>query len=385
MFFITGGAALLLAIHRLAPCGFTDALAAQLVHTEWDGFTWYDMIFPLFLYIAGVSFPFSFAKSRSLGLGRGAILRKAGIRVLALIALGFVFNGIFKLDFANFRWYSVLGRIGLAWGLAALVYCFCGFRGRLGVIAGILVTYALLTALLLAPDAPPGATPLSKEGNIVGYIDRMIFGTAHLYRGEVFDPQGLLSALPAVATALLGMAAGDWLSRSCRLGATPDIRYRHARGPLKKLRQEFSDAATHGPARETSSGVLCLAIAGGLLIGAGLLLDLVIPINKPLWSSSYVLFAGGISTLLLALFHWIIDVKGWKAWSLYFRVIGMNSITIYMLQKIVDLKKATRFFFGGLSDLLPEHWGGLVMAIGYLMVCYLILWFLWKRKIFLKV
>ena len=377
MFFITGGAALLLALHRLAPCGFTDALAAQLVHTEWDGFTWYDMIFPLFLYIAGVSFPFSFAKSRSLGLGRGAILRKAGIRALSLIALGFVFNGIFKLEFANFRWYSVLGRIGLAWGLAALVYCFCGFRGRLGVIAGILVTYALLTSLLLAPDAPPGASPLSKEGNIVGYIDRMIFGTAHLYKGEVFDPQGLLSALPAVATALLGMAAGDWLSRSDASANSGQ------RG--KALTKFFERASRVAVADVRAISALAMTVAGVTLVVVGLLLGLVIPINKPLWSSSYVLFAGGISTLLLALFHWIIDVKGWKAWSLYFRVIGMNSITIYMLQKIVDLKKVTRFFFGGISGLLPEHWGGLVMAIGYLLVCYLILWFLWKRKIFLKV
>ena len=135
---------------------------------------------------------------------------------------------------------------------------------------------------------------------------------------------------------------------------------------------------------EANSGEI-LGIAGIAGISLGLLLGLIVPINKPLWSSSYVLFAGGISAMLFALFYWIIDVLGYRKWAFYFKVIGLNSITIYMLQKIVDLKKVTRFFFGGLAGLVPDVWGGFILAVGYLSVCFVILYFLYRKKIFLKV
>ena len=349
MFFITGGAALLLALDGVAHCGATQALASQMVHTPWDGFTFYDMIFPLFLFIAGISFPFSLTASLSKGLSQKRINLKILRRTLTLIALGWVFNGIFKLDFAHFRLYSVLGRIGLAWGCAAILYCYCSQKSRGWICLSILAFYALLTAFVHAPDFP-GVSPLSKDGNIVGYIDRVLF-PGRLLDGN-FDPLGFVSTLPAIVTALLGMFAGDI------------VKNEKISGEKKSLQ---------------------LVIGGFALIAAGLLLGLVIPINKPLWSSSYVLFAGGISATLFALFYYIIDVKGWSRWSFYFQVIGLNSITIYMLQKIVDLKKVTKFFFGGAASLVPEAWGSLILAVGYLCVCYAILYFLYKKNIFLKV
>ena len=349
MFFITGGAALLLAVNRVAPCGFTDALAAQMSHTAWDGFTFYDMIFPLFLFIAGISYPFSISSSRSKGFSQSKINLKTFRRVISLIALGWVFNGIFKLDFDHFRLYSVLGRIGIAWGCAALIYSYCDAQSRGWISFGILLGYALLTALVAAPDSA-GAAALSKDGNIVGYIDRTLL-PGRLLDGN-FDPLGLVSTLPAIVTALFGMFAGDVVRRD-----------------------EFSG--------QKKSLILCIAGIAG--ISLGLLLGLIVPINKPLWSSSYVLFAGGISAMLFALFYWIIDVLGYRKWAFYFKVIGLNSITIYMLQKIVDLKKVTRFFFGGLAGLVPDVWGGFILAVGYLSVCFVILYFLYRKKIFLKV
>lgn len=349
MFFITGGAALLLALDRVAPCAVTDAIASQMTHTAWDGFTFYDMIFPLFLFIAGISYPFSIAGSRSKGFSQRKINLKILRRVLVLIALGWVFNEVLKLDFAHFRLYSVLGRIGLAWGCAALIYSYCDAWARGWISFGILLGYALLTALVTAPDAG-GAAALSKDGNIVGYVDRILL-PGRLLDGN-FDPLGLVSTLPAIVTALLGMFAGDIVRRT-------DIS-----GQKKSL-------------------ILCIAGTAGIVLG--LLLGRVVPINKPLWSSSYVLFAGGISALLFALFYWIIDVMGYRKWAFYFKVIGLNSITIYMLQKILDLKKVTRFFFGGLAGLVPDVWGGFIMAVGYLAVCFAILYFLYRKKIFLKV
>lgn len=349
MFFITGGAALLLAVNGVAPCGFTDALAAQMSHTPWDGFTFYDMIFPLFLFIAGISFPFSLAGSREKGIPDRSINWKILRRVIALVLLGWVFNGVFKLDFAHFRLYSVLGRIGVAWGCAAIIYKYCLARCRLWICAVILVGYALLTGLVAAPDAA-GALPLSKEGNIVGWVDRMLL-PGRLLDGT-FDPLGLVSTLPAIVTALLGMFAGDIVRKD-------------------------------GIPQGRKATWLCMT--GVALTLAGVLSGMVIPINKPLWSSSYVLFAGGLSFLLFALFFFLIEVMGWEKWAFYFKVIGLNSITIYMMQKIVDLKKVTKFFFGGAADLVPDVWGKLVLAVGYLAVCYAILYLLYRKKIFFKV
>lgn len=350
MFFITGGAGLIHALHKACPNAFSAVLDAHMTHMAWDGFAFYDMIFPLFLFIAGVSFPFSLAASRRRGFSERRIVGNILRRCAMLVLLGLVFNGLFRLDFETMRYASVLSRIGIAWAIAALVYRSTSARTRLCTILGILVGYGILLATVAAPDAPAGASPLSMEGNIVGFVDR------HWLPGQLldgrFDPLGLLSTLPAIATALLGMFAGDAVRSS-----------------------HFSECRR----------VSILSGAGLALIFIGLLLDPVLPINKPLWSSSYVCFTGGLSMLLFAAFYWIIDVRGWRRWSFYFRIIGLNSITIYMLQKIVDLKGVARFFFGGASELVPTAWSGVVLATGYLLIVYVILRFLYKRNIFLKV
>lgn len=352
MFFIMGGSSLFIGLSMLFPCGLTEAVAGQMTHKQWDGFAFYDMIFPLFLFIAGVSFPFSYAKSVGKGIGNKSMHMKILRRGITLVLLGVVYNGLLQFDFANLRIASVLGRIGLAWMIAALLYVNVAFKARVGIAVFILLGYWALIALVPAPDVA-GAQPFSFEGNLVGYIDRILL-PGRLHEGH-FDPEGILSTIPAVVTAMLGMMAGD---------------------TVKKV----SDGGRTG-----QRAVLILICAGAALVLAGLLWNTVYPINKKLWSGSYVCFVGGFSFLLFALFYYVIDVKGWRKWTFFFRVIGLNSITIYMAQAIINFKYTAGFFGNGVLSLLPENAAAFTGAVFYIAVCWLFLYFLYRKDIFLKV
>lgn len=351
MFFIMGGSGLLIALAKLWPNPVTEWLSSQMHHVAWDGFAIMDMIFPLFLFIAGVSFPFSITKSRSKGLSDRQIHLKIFSRMLILIAFGLVYNGFFKLELASLRWPSVLARIGVAWAVAALLYMHCGFTARYRIAALALIGYWLISALIPAPDVLDAA-PFSREGNLVGYIDRLLI-PGHTYYAD-FDPEGILSTIPAIVTAMLGMFTGEIVFKA---------------GSKKQMQR---------------ATLVITLVAIGLILVA-LLWSMRCPINKKLWSSSYVCFVGGISMLLFALFYYIIDVCGHQKWSFFFRVIGLNSITIYMLQRIVDFGAISRFFSNGLVAIAPESLKGLISSIFYIGISWLILYFFYRKKIFLKV
>ena len=252
MLFIMGFASLVVAVCGLWPNAVTDSIASQMGHASWDGFTHHDTIFPLFLFIAGVSFPFSLSKQRSLGLSTGTIYAKIVRRALTLVLLGVIYNGLFRLDFENLRIASVLGRIGLAWGIAAVLYLNFGVKARIAIAAAILVGYGLLSALVAAPDVA-GAGPLTREGCLAGYVDRLLL-PGKLY-GKTFDPEGLLSTVPAVVTAMLGMFTGEFVRR-----------------------QDLSGG-------RKASWMIAAAVA---LLVAGLAFNGVVPVNKSLWSSTFV-------------------------------------------------------------------------------------------------
>lgn len=349
MLFICGLASLIIAICNLFPNGSECWLAQQMNHVDWNGLRHHDTIFPLFLFIAGISFPFSYAKQKAKGASRSQVYWKIFRRALLLVVFGFICNGLFKLKFEHFRFYSVLARIGLAWMFASILYINFKPRTRAVIAAVILVGYWLLLRFVPAPDAP-GADPFSFEGNLVGYIDRCIM-PGHLYN-DSFDPEGLLSLLPAVVTAMLGMFTGELVRKE---------------GP--------------GGNRKT---LMMLGAAAVMLI-AGLVWSKWFPINKKLWSSSFVLVVGAYSLAMFALFYWIIDVKGWDGWILPFQVVGMNSITIFMAPRIINFRYATDFFLKGVQELCSPELGKVIWYVGYLALVWLFLYFLYRKKIFLKV
>jgi predicted acyltransferase len=252
--------------------------------------------------------------------------------------------------FENTRFASVLGRIAISCFFGALIFLYCRPKAQLFWFAGVLVGYWAMMTLVPVPGF--GAGVLNPEGNLAAWVDRN-FLPGKLHR-TVYDPEGLLSNLPAIASALLGIFTGKFLQS--------------APASLKSSRKV---AAIFG------AGIVCIT--------TGYIWGLVFPINKNLWTSSYVLFAGGWSMLLFALFFYIIDVRGWKNWSSPLVWLGMNSILIYMAAHgLVNFESSSEFIFGGLIRLFPASWHDALLWTGVALIQLAGLYWLYKKKIFLK-
>ncbi len=353
MFWIMGGDAIVKAIAVISGATFWQAAAAQMEHPDWNGFHFFDLIFPLFLFIAGVATPYSIGKELEKGKTRNELLRRIVRRSLILIFIGFITanhpDGHFVLKpLSEYRFASVLGRIGLAYMLANIIYLYSKERTQMIWFAALIIGYWLLLKFTSAPGFPPG--DLSMEGNFASYIDRSVMpGTLYL---KIHDPEGLVSTIPAVSTGLLGIITGTFLKK------------RSVSGNRKSL------------------GML---ITGALFLLLARWWDLDFPINKNLWSSSFVLYAGGFSLLLLAAFYYIIDVLGYKKWAFFFKVIGMNSILIYISGLFINWEYTTRALFNWLLQLSHEPYTLLMYATCMVTAKFLLLYLLYKKKIFLRV
>lgn len=351
MFWIMGGEGIFAGLATLTGFPLFKWWAEQCQHVPWHGFHFYDMIFPLFLFIAGISFPFSYAKRTAMNDSRSSIYKHVISRGLILVLLGIIYNNGVNFDFAHLRYGSVLGRIGLAWMFAALIFINTKLNFRILWFCALLIGYWLL--LLLFPAHDLGSTDIfSREGNFTSYVDRLLM-PGRLYMGN-HDPEGLLGVMPAIGTALLGMFTGEFM---------------------------LSEYLNDKPYRK----VIYLILAAITLMVIGKIWNIVFPINKNLWTSSFVCFVGGLSLLLFSIFYLIIDVLEYKKWAFFFVVIGMNPITIYLTGRIVSFKTAEKFFFGGLTALMPETWAPMIDAIGITAVGWIFLYILYKKKIFLKI
>ena len=350
MFWIMGGEGLLYILAAL--CGFPD-FRKSFGHVPWEGLQFMDTVFPTFLFMAGASFPFSAAKSLERGMSRGQVARRALRRGVTLMLLGLVYGGFLqKLDFAHFRIPSVLGYIGFGWMVAAWIWLYVkNAKARLGVAVGILAAVALVFGFIPAPDAPATAVKFSPEWHLGCWLDRTILGPHALT--PKFDNEGFGGLFCTIVTAMLGMFAGEIVRA--------------------------------GGKAATGKKALKLLVSAAICLASGLALSLFYPIVKNLWSPSFVLVVGSYSFAMFALFYWIIDVKGWSKWCFFFQVIGMNSITIYMAQRFVGFDAASKFFLGGVAGLMPDLWGQLVLRLGYIAACWLFLYFLYRKNVFLKV
>ena len=348
MFWIIGGEGVFIALAKVMDTPLTHWWGQQMHHVKWAGFRAYDLIFPLFVFIAGVAIPFALTRKLEQGMPRKQLTLKVIKRAALLVTLGLVYNGLLDLDFATLRVASVLAQVGLAYMMAALITLF--FRtakSQLLWLVGILAGYAILQ--LFVPVPGHGAGVLTPEGCINGYIDRL-FLPGHLY-GGVFDPEGLLCIVSASALALMGSLAGSVLRNE----------------KLKDL-----------------SKVALLAGCGMAFIVLGKELSPWYPLIKAAWTTTFNLVAGGISLLLLALFYLVIDVWRFRRGSFILRVIGLNSITIYMGTRLIDFEHTSDILFGGLSS-KTGTWEPFILAVSVIVVEWLFLWFLYRKKIFLRV
>jgi predicted acyltransferase len=348
MFCIVGLDALVEGLRKASgDAGPIRAIAHQLEHVEWAGFHFEDLIFPMFLYIVGVSLVFSTGRIIERE-GRGAATAKIVRRALLLYCLGVFYYGGFATPFARIRLLGVLQRIAISYLCAALIYTYFGAKGRLAWCVGLLVGYWLLMAFVPVPGGTAG--DFAEGRNLANWVDKNYL-PLRKWDGD-HDPEGLLSTLPAIANALIGVFAG-MLLRDPR------------RGDLTK--------------------VLTLAAAGLAMVALGWLWDLQFPVIKKLWTSSFVLVACGYASLLLALFHLVIDVWGWRRWALPFVWIGMNPIAIYMLDNLVEVGAIARRFVGGDLNKLLGAYGPLAVAVVGVLITFAIARFLYERRIFLRV
>ena len=349
MFWIMGAEEIFHGLAKATGSPFWGTISNQFTHPAWNGFHFYDLIFPLFLFIAGVATPYSVGRELEKGKSREQVLWRVVKRGLILVILGIIYNnGLTIKPIEQVRFASVLGRIGLAYMFANIIYIYSNRTAQIIWFIGILIGYWMLLKFNSAPGFPAG--DLTMEGNFASYIDRSVL-PGRLYLG-IHDPEGLVSTIPAIATGLLGILTGTLLKNS----------------PISKLRKAMWMALT---------GVACILLA--------LIWNPFFPINKNLWTSSFVLNVGGISLLLLALFYYIIDILGYKSWAFFFKVIGMNSILIYMSGRFINWNYSTNAFFKWLGQLTSDPYNAVVMAICFVLVKWAFLYFLYKKKVFLRV
>ncbi|MHB1177285.1 MAG: acyltransferase family protein [Daejeonella sp.] len=351
--------------------GSWDHIYSPLKHAEWNGCTPTDLIFPFFLFIVGVSISFALGSKKGR-VKHSILITRAFKRALILFSLGLflsLFPGVFTDPLEAFkavRIPGVLQRIAVVFFISAIIFITTNPRTQLRIMIGILVVYWLLMTFVPVPGV--GYANLEKETNLGAWLDRTLLTEAHLWRSaRTWDPEGILSTLPAIATGLFGVLIGSWLRRKDRQDAV-------------KISWMFS------------IGILAVAL--------GLIWDLFFPINKSLWTSSFVLYAGGLATISLALLYWLIDVQRYTKGTKPFVVYGVNAITVFFLSGLIPrLLNLIRVEMPDGSTTSAREWmyqtfftpyfspinASLAGAVAFILIWLAILWWMYNKKVIIKV
>jgi len=330
-----------------------------LEHATWSGWTPTDLVFPFFVFIVGVSIPLAFAKRMESGGGTRDLYLKIIKRTLIIFAIGLFLNGLPYFGLAEYRIPGVLQRLAVCYFFASIIFLNTRVRTQIGIALGLLIFYWLLVKLVPAPGFAAG--DLTKEGSLPSYVDRVVFGKHVWAQAKVYDPEGLLSTIPAISTCLIGVLTGTWLR-------TEKTRYEKAAG---------------------------MFVVGAVCVAVGWAWNSFFVINKALWTSSYVLFTGGLALQFLSICYWLIDIKGYRRWAKPFEVFGLNAIALYVVADVLAMllgviKVGGEPLGGWIFTHLFASWASpinasLAMAICFVLVCLALMWILYNRKIFLKV
>jgi predicted acyltransferase len=344
--------------------GTWEHLYWPLGHAQWHGWTPTDLVFPFFLFIVGVSITLAFAKRVESGRSTRDLYLKVIKRTLIIFAIGLFLNAFPTFSFSELRIPGVLQRIAICYFFASIIFLNTKIRTQIVITIALLISYWLLLTLVPAPGFAAG--DLSKEGSLASFVDRVVFGKHVWAQAKVYDPEGLLSTIPALATTLLGILTGHWLR-------------------------------TNKPSYEKVAG---LFVAGVVCVAAGWAWNPFFPINKALWTSSYVLFTGGLALHFLGFCYWVIDIKGYRRWAKPFEIFGVNAIALYVgagimaeLLGVIGLRRADGIWVPlktWIYENLFASWASpinasLAFAISFVLVWLGLMWILYRRKIFIKV
>lgn len=350
MFWLIGGTGLALAIVKLFGGRIQEVLVPQLDHCEWVGFTFYDLIFPLFEFVMGMSVVFSLRKILA-GEGVAAAYKRLIRRFVLLFLLGIIYYGGLSNVWPDIRILGVLQRLAITYLLTGILFIHLEFKWLALVSAFILVGYWILLSFIPVPGT--GAPSLTPETNWAQYIDARFLPGKKNGPGGSWDIVGILGTIPATVSCLLGVFAANILTD-------------------KKLQDKQRSV---------------YLTAGGLaMVATGYLWGIEFPVIKKLWTSTYVLLGGGYSLMLMGIFYYLIDIKGYKKWTTVFVWIGVNPITIYMARNLIDFNgPAKRLVGGDIALLVGENWAYFLATAVSLGFSLILLRFMYNKKIFLKV
>jgi predicted acyltransferase len=349
MILIVGTDELVKALRHASDGPVVTTLVDQFTHKKWIGFSFYDLIFPLFVFMVGVSLVISLDAALARGGARGVITRLFR-RAVVLFLLGVFYSGGIAAGFEKIRWMGVLQRIAISYFFAALIYLGCRRNPKLVAGATVLILLAYWALLSFVPL--PGAESISFDPNQnwANYIDLKLL-PGRLYN-KTWDPEGLLSSVPSVASCLLGVLAG-LLLKNDRVA------------PLRKS--------------------LLLMAAGAIVVGLGFAWGLQFPVIKKIWTSSYVLVAGGYSLMLLGTFYLVIDVLRFRRGIAPLVWVGSNALAIYLISEVVDFMGIAKRLVGGDVAASFGAWGEAVVAATALTLVIALAGFMYKKRVFIRV